>query len=252
MKYTLTIFSLIILFFSCSKALKNTEDYFPDLTMTAEIQQDGSVLVTGTIIKNGAGPLSDIGFSFSENEDWYITENQILLGPNDKFSFIYEQGFDPAKTYYFRAFAVNNYGYKLSKVVSLSAIKAVPVVAPCVLNPNIIKLNSSNYAITNFVAANHGFDYVSYQCSANSYTFTIEFDKPPLTGIYTTRPAITQGEKNVVVTMFNGFESQHLSYDKVVYVNRIDANNFMVEICDATWTVGSFIYNFKCNFTRPY
>jgi|TARA_R110000737_G_scaffold122420_1_gene154352 hypothetical protein len=243
---------LFLTFSSCKKALKNVEDYFPEITMTAEIQDDGTVLVKGQFVKNGEGALENFGFSFSKDPDWYISENQILLSPTGDFSFVYDQPFDPNSTYYFRAFAINYYGYSMSNIVELSDIKAVPVIAPCTVTPNSFKINTTTNYISNFQPASYGFDYVEYQSSGSSVFATFKFNSPPLTGIYTTKQYLSEGEKDVVVTLSNGFDNGHLSYEKSVYVNRIDSTSFKVEICDATWKIGSATFDVKCNFTRSY
>jgi hypothetical protein len=250
------IFSTLLLtFVSCVKPLKNIEDYFPEIELSAKTLDDGSVLVEGKYIKQGAGSIDKQGFSYSYFENGEITENQVLLNGDDVFSHIYPAGFFPDSTYYFKAFSDNNFGYVFSNTVKLTDIKAIPVVAPCAVTPGTLYVEPFSYSVV-YNPAYHSFDYVEYNCygsfSGQGKTANFRFKKPPLTGVYTTKAYLGEDDKAVVFSISNGFDNGLVSYEKSVYVNRIDANNFKIEICDATWKIGTTSFDVKCNFTRPY
>ncbi len=249
----LLILGLVIGIISCRKAEKNFDDYFPEMTVTAVAQSDGSVVVTATITKEGALDLESIGFAFSENSDFPIDENQLIVNEiiNNTFTVTYPPGFDITKTYYFKAWVTNELGYKATTAVSLSNIEAVPVDGPCSNPLNYLYVYLVNETTGTPTAWEETVDFnqtftVSGQYSTVNYTF----DAIPATGIYTTTQ-FTPEPGQVKISFSNtlsGFIQSSLNAGQSVYVNRTSPTTWTFEVCSATWTYNSFDYSFSTFF----
>ncbi len=246
------IVAFLAVLISCKKPLKNVEDYFPKVEFTCEKNADGTVTVKGTIVDEGADFVEGMGFCYSENPEFPITENQILTSNASGIEEKFTGPFDPTKTYYFKFFAANGYGRAESTVLSLTGIESVPVIAPCALNLNSYQINIQNGGITDFGAPVVNVDKVMYPCSGNFLPFMrVTFRTPPLTGLYTTTTNSGVQNGQVKIELSNGSTSV-VNDGATVYVNRLSETQFKVEVCDATVNFSGSSFAFKTHFVRNY
>lgn len=228
------------------------EDYFPKVEIKAEKQTDGTVKLTGTITDEGEDNILGLGFCYAETADFPITSNQKLVSDPAQFLATMSGPFDPAKTYYFKAFAVNGYGRAESQVVAVTGIESIPVIAPCTQNINTYGIGIQNGNVTTFNAPINGFNKVTYPNSGSFLPIlNVTFKNPPLTGFYTT---VTNDEPNsgeVYIYLSNG-NTTVVNPGSTVYVNRLSETQFKVEICSSTVTINGSNSNFKTHFVRNY
>ncbi len=250
------IFSVLIVFVaSCRKVEKDPLDYYPKVkTVAAVIQADGSVLVTGEIIDEGADVIEYGGFSMDTFPIPEMLSNQVIsYFSGNIFTAVYEN-FDISKTYYFRSWAANEYGYSLGNVIALDSITATPVVAPC--NPVI---NSVNYGglsptqyFTNVPAPSQGFDTWDIIANTSQGTYTLKFGASPVTKIYTTTLNTSPGPNEVRISFYSGFTQGALNDGSSFYVNQVSPGNWTMILCNAPWQYSSgSTLNMNMNLTCP-
>ncbi|MBL1280996.1 MAG: hypothetical protein COA33_012020 [Fluviicola sp.] len=252
------LFYLILILVSvigCRKPEKNFEDYFPELKVTAVAQNNGTVIVTGTIVKEGAIAYELIGFSFGESPDTPINENQIIVSQinGNTFTATFPPLFDMTKTYYFKAWVTNNLGYKTSEVVSLSNIIADPVDGPCTYTMDYLVANAVVETVGTPSSWQENTDFDQFFTASGSYTnMTFTFDNIPSTGGYTTTQGNPgPGEVKVAFTnTLSVFINTSLLPGDSVYVNRPTANSWTFEICSGKYVYNSFTYNFVTYFDK--
>lgn len=251
----LLILGLIIGITSCRKPEKNFDDYFPEIIVTAVANADGSVVVTATITKEGSLGIELNGFAFSENSEFPINENQVIVDgiSNNSFTATYPPGFDISKTYYFKAWITNELGYKESATVSLSNIEAIPLDGPCSNPMDYLWVYGVSETAGTPTAWQENVDFNQYfnvQGSYSNVQFT--FDEIPSTGIYTTTQ-FTPGPGQVKVSFINTFSvfiNTSLNAGQSVYVNQTSPTTWTFEVCSATWTYNSFDYTFSTFFDK--
>ena len=80
-------------------------------TFTAELSEDGTYLLGGKILTDGGSAPSEIGILLSENISFFSPMRLLVTASQNTDSFkIAYSNLDPDKTYYFKAFAVNEVG----------------------------------------------------------------------------------------------------------------------------------------------
>lgn len=238
--------------FSCKKPLENVVDYFPKVEFSCEKNTDGTVTVRGEIVDEGANFVEGMGFCYSENPVFPLTENQILTSSGSGMVETFDGPFDPTKTYYFKFFAANGYGRAESEVKSLTGIESVPVVAPCTQGVNTYQINIQNGTVSNFGAPNVYVDHVMYPSSGSSLPYMrVTFRSPPLTGLYSTTTNSSVNNGQVKIELSNG-STTIVNDGATVYVNRLSDTEFKVEVCDATVNFNGSSYPFKTHFVRSY
>src|SRR5689334_2336018 len=128
----LLIAPLLMAAISCTKVEKDPLDYYPKVeTVSAVVLDDGSVQVTGQIIDEGADAIEYGGFCMDTLSNPKMMSKQIIAtNSGGTFTAIYEN-FDITKTYYFRSWAANGYGYAYGNVIALDSIEAEPVIPTC-------------------------------------------------------------------------------------------------------------------------
>lgn len=249
------LLGLLIGITSCRKAEKKFEDYFPELTVTAVAQSDGSVIVTATITKEGAIAIEAAGFSFGETADHSIDQNQIIVDEinNNTYTATYPPGFDISKTYYFKAWVTNELGYKASTAVSLSNIEAVPVDGPCSNPMDFLWVYAVSETAGTPTAWQEDVDFKYYFNVSGSYSnIQYTFDGIPATGVYTTTQ-FTPGPGQVEISFTNTFSvfiQSSLNPGQLVYVNRTSPTTWTFEVCSATYTFNSFDYTYSAFFDK--
>ncbi len=236
---------------SCVKAKKNVQDYFVKVkTVSAVVQNDGSVLVTAEIESVGGAPVENIGFSCGTTENHKLTTRQMdgsLSG--SVFTAVY-QNLAADSTYFFKAFATNAYGYVRGASVAVSGITPAPVVPTCTFVLGYIDLGGfapdNNLSFGNLTPS---FNIYQANGSSSQVNMQVRFNGIPKTGIWTIdnnySPSLTKG---VFISFNVGFISGSLNSGANVYVNEISVGVFDVYICNATWTYGSTTYNAKSHF----
>jgi hypothetical protein len=134
---------ILVAFTGCKKALSDVKDYYPEVrTESVTVNTDGSVSVVGVIVSEGDAPIDYAGTCVSTSPTPSMEEGQSfgeVVG--GRFTTTYT-AFDPYATYYFRSWAINDYGYSYGNVLALDSISAQPVNAPCSLAVNSIDLGS--------------------------------------------------------------------------------------------------------------
>lgn len=250
MKYLL-VFSLLVVHFSCKKAHPKVEDYFPKVQLSVTENQDGSIFLKANITDEGSSQIEILGFCYSDSPDFDITSNQIAILDLSNFTTTLPVGFDPNKTYYFKAFASNSYGSSESNIVEVSNIESEPVIANCIQTTNSYDANLAG-VITSFDTAINVNGEVVYNCfGTNNAELGFYFKTPPVTGIYkTTSNYTTQGEVYISGTI--GFNTFEVKPNASVYVNRLSNTQFSIEVCDAVIRVNNIDKPFKVKIVRNY
>lgn len=250
---------LVIYFFtlttSCKKALKDVNDYFPKLkTVSATIQTDGTVLIEGEVISEGAATIEYIGFCYSTSIRPNMVSNQIWATTNGtKFSAIYPgSGFDVDSVYYFRTWATNYYGYVYGNDISLDSIIAMNVTPPCTNAMNTVnegggQATSSYINISTPVNYMNEWEFTAQTGSGPTVNFT--FGSILTTGIYTTTTNTSPGYREVNISFYGGFISGTLSDGSSVYMNTIGSDVYDISICSAPWQYNSSIFYFNTRLT---
>lgn len=236
------------LFNSCHKAKKNIDDYFPKThIVSAVVQSDGSVLVTGEVDSQGEASIEYAGFSCSTSPTPNLLNRQAIADVSGQsFKAVYSD-FSPDSTYYFVCWAANKFGYKQGTVVTLSHIVHPPVTPTCSLTVNTVNYGSGNgtfnYSVitspTNSVGQEWTFN--AYP-SSGGYDVYFKFGSPLAAGIYTTTTDMDPQPGYVSVTINTG-TYYALENGTPVYINTIAADTMDITICSAPWTVsGSTFY----------
>lgn len=249
------IFVIFIFLFtsSCRKALKDANDYLPKLkTVSATIQTDGTVLLQGEIVSEGAAAIKYIGFCCANSKNPNMAARQIIVTANDtKFSAIYS-GFDVDSVYYFRTWATNHYGYAYGNDVSLDSIIAMNVTPPCINIMNTVS-EGGGQPTASYTNISTPANYM------NEWEFTAQTSSGPIvnftfgsiitTGIYTTTNNTSPGYGEVNISFFGGFISGTLSNGSSVYVNFIGSGVYDISICSAPWQYNSSTFYFNTRLT---
>ncbi|HTA27830.1 MAG TPA: hypothetical protein VK809_08575, partial [Bacteroidia bacterium] len=145
-----------------------------------------SVLITGTVTSQGGGPIQYEGFSFSNTPTFDLLSRQVV-GSSGSATF---RAVLPAyhdSTFYFEAFAANEYGYAVSKPYAYTVPAAKPDSAPCTLRSNSFTIGSNTYSLSG-ISTNPSPSFGSYEVSASFsggfYNYDVYFNQLPTNGIY--------------------------------------------------------------------
>ena len=250
MKKTIFLFStLVFLLEGCVKWERNYEDYFPQLTVIAEAQSDGSVLLTATIEEWGTLNTTGVGFAFSESENFGIDENQLLATnqiEDNIFTALYSKNnFDPLKTYYFKSWAITDAIYSTSSVCSLDNVEAIPIDGPCTYPDNYFFMLNSAENVYSVDPWYNDFYVNSIVANASNTRITFTFNSAfglPNTGIYTTTNDDVPDNDFVKVKLDRLGGStfiRTLEPGQNVYINRTSPTSWTIEYCSAEWVFNS-------------
>ncbi len=242
----------VVVISSCVKAKKHVEDYFVKVkTVSADVQDDGSVLVTAEIESDGGAKAENIGFSCGTSENHALTCRQVDGNLNGTIFTGVIDGLDADSTYYFRAFATNAYGYSRGNSIALSNIKPTPVVATCTFVTGFLDLDGfppeTNLSFPN-LSNSLG---IYYSNGGTSFTnVEVRFFGVPKTKVYTSEFSYDPSGPSYVSVHFNRSTiSGSLAGGVPVYVNEISPGVFDVYICSGSWTYSSTTFYFKSHFT---
>jgi hypothetical protein len=257
--YSLLIIATVLLTNSCRKALKDVNDYFVKVkTLSAIVQQDGSVVVTAEIESPGEAKNAVVdmaGFCVSTNAEPKMLDRQkIATVDGTTFTVTYPvTEFSVDSVYYFRSWATNNYGYSYGNIIRVDSIIATPVVAPCILTLNTVNIGGSTptYSYYNVDAPDSDNFFIA---SSGGPSVHFDFGSALTTGVFvtTTDPSPSFGQ--VHVSIYSGFIYGALNSGSNVYVNRLSATSHEIQICNAPWvpSSGSSTFNFNTRFVTPY
>lgn len=255
MKKILFFVALFAPALACHKALRDVNDYFPQVrTVSAVVQTDGTVLVEGEIISEGASPIEYLGFCCSTSTEPLLLDRQALGNyANGKFRAVYS-GFDPDSVYYFRSWATNEYGYAYGDILSLGNIIPATVTPPCNLTQNTCSLyvgqSISTYDAVTAPDVSLGQWKITATCFSGP-TVTFNFGSELKTGIFHTSNDAFPSSGNVYVSFYDGQLSGFLKPGSEVYVNRVSSGVYDIAICNAPWNfVGTDVY-FNTRLTSP-
>ena len=230
LKIIITFCSCAIFFSSCDKS---GNEKIEIETVSAEIQDNGSVLVKGKIVSGPQPIAGEIGFCMSKSPVPDRSENRILnpARNGNGFEGIYKD-LEPRTKYYFRAWSNNKVGASLGSVIMLDSILAKPIVAPCVLEMNTLNdgtLPKDEKYISVTIDNNNEWEIGGYSQNAQ---IDLIFNEKPETGIYITQQGmdLEKNEVRIRVLMFNYYYA--LSGAKV-YVNEYQDGSYEVTICAA-------------------
>ncbi len=235
--------AIIALLSSCKNAESDINAYFPTVKILSAIKQsDGSVEVKAQIINSGTTVIDFAGFCMDTIQTPKMLNNQIMVQSidGDIFKATYTS-FNPYKRYYFRAWAINNAGYKYStEIISLDSIIAEPVVAPCSPVINTIKLDrfqpTENFLnVESPTLTNSGW---TFRANTDFGTYDFTFASFPTTKIYTVAD-VPQKLDEVKMSFFSGSNSGSLNKGEKVYVNEISKGNWEITLCNAGWDFNS-------------
>jgi hypothetical protein len=259
MKKSIYILSILFLVLNagCRKPLKDVNDYFPVIkTVSAVVQDDGSVLVTGEIESEGKtkdAVIKYVGFCLSTNSEPQMLEKQLIADLNGtSFTGIYAGSlFKIDSIYYFRSWGTNRYGYSYGNIIALDSIIAIPITPPCTLAMNMVNIGGSQPTAY--------YDNVSTPDATNTITAssssgpsaTFKFGSSLTTGIYKTTENTSPSAGQVFVSFYYQFISGALNSGSKVYVKRVNSTSFEISICDAPWTYGSSTLYFNTHFITP-
>jgi hypothetical protein len=226
---------------SCHKALSDINDYFPKVKTTGvSVQTDGTVLVQGEIVSEGASAIEYAGFCTGTSQEPTLKDKQGLATTltGNQFSVVFDADFNPDSVYYFRAFATNSYGYTYGEILSLSHIIHATVTPPCnqAINSGSVGGGQPVKKFDTVSSASAGFQ--TWNITATSYdglTISCIFGPNLTTGVYTTVHTTTPQAGQVDVSFYDGFLAGYLNAGSKVYVNRVQTGVFDITICNAGW-----------------
>jgi hypothetical protein len=246
------VFTTIFLFFllGCKKALKDVNDYYPVVeTVSATINDDGSVLVEGQIKSNGEAPVDLLGFCMSKEPFPSMEENQInepkIIG--NRFSGVYKD-LDLDTRYYFRTWANNSFGYTYGNIIFLDSIKPAYIKPPCSpdLNTFILGSNGVKPVANVFIYKNHVWEV---QFFSSGIDFYLTFSEKPKTGIYKTTELKQPEKETAYLKVVSGIAGVALEGQNI-YVNRLPTGEFEISICSVEINYGFTVY-FTAKFICP-
>jgi hypothetical protein len=257
-----------LLLFSCVKAKKNVNDYFPKVkTLSAVVNTNGDVTVSGEVDLS-QGSFLATGFCVDTLPDPLMTQNQVNFSMplSSTFSKQYNNNnntpqltfrrFSPFKTYYFRSWAANEYGYIYGNTIALENI-VEEVHPPCNLARNMIDLGKGGGS-TPIIAKTTKRGVSLWEVEGTfmndtaTCTFYLSFWTEPQPGVYNDQP----NNKTCIMTIkgpglsidegnFNVTKKAHL-----VYVQENPDHTLEITLCDAPYgQPGPLFYTLSARFT---
>lgn len=249
LRYLLLAFSVIV-FWRCSKPYSEA---LPTVQVTSVIPYGfvDSVLVTGTITSSGASPIEYEGISFSNTPTFDLLSRQLLLSTTTTtFSAVLPAYHD--STFYFEAFAANEYGYSVSNTYKYTVPAAQPDSAPCSIPQNTVIFSSTNYTPFDILWGGSP-PYGSFYVEADfgfSYAVDIYFNQVPINGRYSvlnTSDFIDNPSAYVAtIILDNSYSFNESGY---VYVSQNKNGSTTVSFCSLVVDVSSTNYTTSAKIT---
>lgn len=268
MKQTLFLISVFILT-ACIDHYKNHEDYEPEIDLTYSTSYEsslasGRVVFTMNFVKAGVLPVRHYGYSYSQNPNFEIVENQKLVSEHTSFNQPEQlrfteniMTFENDEPYYVRAFFTSTHDKIFySNVCKVSFLESEDGTPPCNfdgegyhtsnttlwLNPGNTFLNIINGSVNYFKSYSNSF----------GESLATSFSLPPATGVYRTTINHTSIKRGEVIISRGLQGSQHVLPNQLVYVQKINTEQFKVTVCNVDWKypnstgkiTGSWILNY--------
>ena len=253
-KHFFTGAAAAMLFTTCEKVENDPMAYYPSIkTVSAAVQPDGSVLVTGQIVSPGTDKVEMAGFCLSStNPVPQMLDSQalaVIMGST--FTATYSSF--PIKTkFYFRSWAANSNGYVYGNIISLDSIAATPIVAPCSPPMNTFSALNGNESMYSAGKPYNTLDGWRIDVSTNNTLITIVVGERPVTKTYTIAHYSPPGPNEIIIDFnIGGFTSEGLDTGQPVYINQLDTASWNVTFCNATFS-GDLSGNATARFAVPY
>lgn len=238
----LLIFSFVsfLLMSSCIKNSQDPNTLYPDVIIeSAEVQEDGTILVTGLI--NSPGDFNNskidlIGFCANSKGNPKLNENQVKADiKKNKFTAVYPEGsFNPDSSYFLAPWATNQFGYYIGESKKFDSLY-YKVTPPCNIMENYLSLQGVLQYQVNLTYFNHTteFEKHSYLADAGSFQkikiITYNEIKP---GIYETNNYVDYPRKAVALVYINYSWVQAEAGAKI-YVEKMPNNKLRITMCQA-------------------
>jgi hypothetical protein len=198
-----------------------------------EMVGDDTAEITATIISEGAVPVEHAGFCFDYQPNPILEKNQVLVQPSGSRIRTRLKLFSDSM-YYFRAFATNSYGYKLSEDFVFTAKKEGKT-APCPLELNKVLYQGTLYPTGTVKKVNpvYGKYAIYIEAMGGGPFMQLEFNRVPTNGIYTTNDVGYKFEQNnhqqEVMVYLNG---AYVDSGDPVYIAEGADGSYTVSFCD--------------------
>lgn len=206
-------------------------------TVSAVLQDDGSVLLTGKL--NSDGGLSGISIGFGYGTHAVPNDSEIViddLSMKDKIFTTEINDLDENKKYYFRALAGNGNKFGQGRIISLENIKAKPVVAPCKPALNTVDHNGNPNASVKGISTVETPIGWSISFNAGNFLYKINFPNRPKTGIYSTVEDFKPEGKAAYILISDKIDESVVEMGAKVYVNKTAAQKWNITVCEAPFT----------------
>lgn len=233
----------ILIFWRCSKPYSEA---LPTVQVVSIVHYGmaDSVLITGSVTSTGASPIEYEGFSFSNAPVFDLLSRQTLLNTTSTtFTTVIPAYHD--STFYFEAFAANQYGYAVSSVYKYTVPVSKPDSAPCTLSSNSLIVSGQSYPFS-FVETNTNppYGFGTYMVSADfeggNYSYDVYFNQVPTNGIYAvlSQSDFTGNPDKYVVTMDFGGTSNPFNEGGYVYIAQNPSGSTTLSFCSLTFNLG--------------
>jgi hypothetical protein len=230
-KFTIVLLLLAACFWGCRKRLSTYSAHLPQVKTVSAVQQaDGSVLVTGELLKKGEGDFNYVGFYVDTAPGRAINMNQKIVSElnGNKFQFTYSGIFTKFKKYYFGAFAACEDGYVIGELFPLTPNAIDSVDIPC--TPALAKFewedpfNRVEDISSVVIDTSSYFEITAHSASS---PIKLRFKKMPHSGSYNITSSVNV-DSNQVYIKINSYVVNGIG---VVYLRRTDTRTMEVTIC---------------------
>lgn len=247
---------IILLIAACTKVEKDVNNYYPEVrTVSAEQLPDGTVKITGEIIREGNAALYYVGFCMDTMSGPVMLSNQKSVDTlnGNKFSAIYSS-LTKSKKYYFKAWCANGNGYAIAdNEVSIDSVTISSSIIPCTLPLDTLTTVTTQSAKDERLYNISPIEQNTLEWGISLYTYTgsdmhIHFAQKPISGVYKT--SSNNGTKGFYATVLvNGYLAEP---GDNIYVEEISGSEIQVTICDATVYTGVLTGSIKTKFRASY
>jgi hypothetical protein len=234
-----TLLPLVLLAQLGGSCKKKYDDALPAVTLVSVTMHSlDTVLITGRIASEGAAAVEYAGFSFSEKANASILTNQVLVPVASTFT-AYAHAYHDS-TYYFKAFAANDYGYTISNVIKLKISTPGPATAPCPLVSNQVTDNGMTFPVFALGSASNP-HYGNYTVSiyGSNEDIYVSFPSVPYNGIYTTTTNSSGPGAGQCVVEIIRFNQYIVNDNQKVYVAIDSTGKTTLSTCGLNYNIGS-------------
>lgn len=227
-QYIIPFLILIGTFIACTKGSYIT----PEVSIISIIQS-GDTTFLDIEVKDFGEPIVSIGVGYEIGQSPSVSDNQMIYDGGRGLLRIPVLNLRPETTYEFIAFAVNDYSFDESNIVSFYVPLRATSEPPCDLAPNEVNFAGANYT-PNLVR--YGGKVVSFQAPGHRMDFT--FATTPTSGNYITSK-IGQNFPNEVTVVVGSFNRIPLESSDTIFVEKLDEEKFRLRFCDLKYKTQS-------------